>query len=750
MKKEETKTPAKKTTAAKTPAKKTAAKETAVKKTAAAKTTAAPAKEKKVKEEKKLPASKLPKIFKKSYTEKKLEKLLNKIYVPPQREEIKDLFVSNPDKPGEYYIPLNQEFPKSKLEKYQRIGKDVASQKFSIKIVPLVATIAICAAIVIVVGIFKNPIAKKALVSVMQNTFGAKTEVNYVNVEIFGAKVEVDGLKQGYADDPMKNLFELDKVIIDFNLTELLRGKFDLQNIAVEGVDVMTARETSAELPKKVKVKSEKKNSFQLALDNKVEVAKTAASDELTKLFEQYNPENILKNLESQLSSPAVAEEVYSLGDELVNKWKDKPVEITNRVEKFSKDAEEITKTDWSKITDPVKIADATKKITSLLSESKSLINDSKALVSDVKGDAAQIKTASEKIKTAIKHDTDFVNTELNKIKSFTIKDGVNLISGPIDTIMYKTIGKYYPYLKQGINLALQSKNSSSEKKEKAEKPDPARKRLAGRYVWYKQDRVPKFLIENLSCSGVNWNGSATNISSDMDKRGEPAIANAKMNISGQNHSGVITVDTRTVTDNPLVNAIYSGDNYPIEFSGDQFGLKSKSVINGRMNVKDDGSFTIGGDLLLKSLQFETPKFEPEFAYNLYAKSLSYLKEMKVGIDMTFTDEENFDLKITTDADKQFADVLKKLFNDEINSVKNQAKSEITKLLNEKTGGATSKLNEFIDIENGINASSLKMDKLNSQLEAKKKELLAKGTDEAKSKATEAIGDALKGMKLPF
>lgn len=710
-------------------------------------------KTKKKKEEKKVAAKKLPKIFKKKYTEKNLEKLLKRIYVPQNREEIKSLFVPDPSKEGRFYIPLDQEFPKSKITKYQKIGKDVASQKFSIKLVPLFATVAVCAAVIFAAAIFKNAIAKKALVAVMQNTFGAKTEVQSVKVEILGSSIEILNLEQGYKDEPMKNLFVLDKVLIDFNLTELLRGKFDLQNVAVEGVNVMTPRKTSAALPvkeKKVKQKSEEKNAFQIALDNKTEVAKSAATDELKKLFEQYNPESILNNLQSQLSSPQIAEEVYSLGDGLVNKWKDKPVEITNRVEAFSKDAQEIINYDWSKVNDPVKIADAVKKVTSLLSESKTLISDSKALVNDVKSDASEIKTASTKIQNAIKHDTQFVDEELKKIKAFNIKDGVNLISGPIDTIMYKVVGKYYPYLKKAINLALQSKNSSSAKKEKAEKPAENRKRLPGRYVYYKKDRVPKFLIENLSCSGVNWNGKATNISSDMDKRGEPAIANASMSISGQTHKCDLTVDTRNETKNSLIAANYSGDKYPVSFSADQFGMDSKSTINGRLNVKNDGSFTVGGDLLLKELSFKTEKFEPSFAYELYAKSLSYLKEMKVGIDMTFAGDDNFDMKISTDADKKFAEVLKKLFNDELNTIKTQAKNEITKLLNDKTNGAVSKVNEFIDIENGINASSLKMDKLNSQLEAKKKELLAKGESEAKSKATEAIGGALKGVKLPF
>lgn len=41
-------------------------------------------------------------------------------------------------------------------------------------------------------------------------------------------------------------------------------------------------------------------------------------------------------------------------------------------------------------------------------------------------------------------------------------------------------------------------------------------------------------------------------------------------------------------------------------------------------------------------------------------------------------------------------------------------------MLNEKTGGVTEKISEFVNIENGINRQSVNMDKLNSLLEKRK------------------------------
>ena len=107
-------------------------------------------------------------------------------------------------------------------------------------------------------------------------------------------------------------------------------------------------------------------------------------------------------------------------------------------------------------------------------------------------------------------------------------------------------------------------------------------------------------------------------------------------------------------------------------------------------------------------------------------------------------------MDVSTDADRQFLTVLQNLVNDELESLKTYARTQITDLLNEKTNGATSKINEFISIENGINAENLKVKNLNSTLEAKKKEFQSKLESEAKKAASNAIGNALNNLKFGF
>ena len=88
-----------------------------------------------------------------------------------------------------------------------------------------------------------------------------------------------------------------DKIDIDFNLTELLRGKFDLQNIAVEGINVMTARKTSAALPN---LKASK-NKFQLGIENKIKIAQEATKEELNKLFDATDSILLIDEIETGL-----------------------------------------------------------------------------------------------------------------------------------------------------------------------------------------------------------------------------------------------------------------------------------------------------------------------------------------------------------------------------------------------------------------------------------------------------------------
>ena len=705
-------------------------------------------KEKKKKEEKQIPAKKLPGILKKNYTRKKLAKLLNHIYIPTHKEMVESLFVPNPTKEGKFYIPREQLFPKSQFVKLKKIGKDVASQKFSIKIVPLAVTVGFCIAAVFAVITFKDQIARKLMINGMQNVFGAKTEIGYVHVEILGSSVHIKDLKQAYKDNPMRNLFEFKDIVIDFNLTELLRGKFDLQNIVAEGLDVMTGRETSGALPEKKKKKktAAEKSPLELDLENRMNNMKATAQDEVKKIFEQVNPDTLIPQLQAQLKSPEIAKEAYEKGNAIYDKWKDKPDEINKLIDDVSKKSDKYIGYDWSKVTNPVEIQNAITEMNALINDCKSVKKQTSELVNDMSKDVKVVTEYSTKLKAAVDSDYKFVDETIGKIKSLTWNDGLKLISGPIDNILYAGIGKYYPLLRQGIASAMEMKNANAKDKKKEVKQEK-RKRARGRMVYYRKDRVPQFLIENMSFSGVNFAGKANEISNDMDKRGAPATVELTIKDGSMNHRGGLLVDCRTVTDNPLIKADYTGERYPINFSFPDFGIKGPSDIVGNISVKNDGTLIIDGTLFMKEVSFSTTEFEPAYAYNLYARTLGFIKELKLGAKIEIDWNENLKLDIICDADKQLGNALYQLGMEELNNVKKQASDYVRNWLKNETGGAYDVINSVVDLNNIASKDALKADNLTKSMNKEIDKLTAKLKDQAAGEAKSGLENML-GNKL--
>ncbi|HAZ96796.1 MAG TPA: hypothetical protein DCW73_06130, partial [Treponema sp.] len=233
-----------------------------------------------------------------------------------------------------------------------------------------------------------------------------------------------------------------------------------------------------------------------------------------------------------------------------------------------------------------------------------------------------------------------------------------------------------------------------------------------------------------------------TDITNDMDKRGAPALFNGNYSTKKQSHKANINVDTRAETKNPLVNADYSGDNFPIKFSTPYLGLNSSTDVTANGTMGDDGTITVKAKFNLENISFSSENFEPKFAYNLYKTALSNIKDLDMEATAIFNGEKKFSISVDSDLDKKFIKALKKTADAEISNLVSEAKKEITAMLNEKTGGVTEKISEFVDIENGINRQSVNMDKLNSLLEKKKAELQKQIEDKTKDAAKKALKDA--------
>ncbi|HAH61471.1 MAG TPA: hypothetical protein DCL73_05180 [Treponema sp.] len=686
-------------------------------------------------------AKKLPGLLKKSYSKEELEKkILDRIYIPADRKFVEGYFTADKEHEDRLRISYGMQIEKKDFKRLRRIAKDVRAQKFGIKFVPLAAAAGFVAVLCIVIFLFKDIVVKKIIVSGMQRVFSAKTEVGYVDFDILGAKLEVKNLQQADKNDVMKNLFQAGDVAFDFNLTELLCGKFDAENITIADVRTGTDRKTSGYLPPS-KNKEEKKKTKDA--DRKQNELTAKAEAKLASMFSGYTPENIIKNIQANLKSPAAAEEAGKTVGPLVAKWKNRPAAVEKSVKDFSDSADKVIHADWSKVNDPVKLKEALENVNAVVSQGQKLKNDTAAILSDFEADSASVAVLSRKMTDAVASDRALADAEINKFK--TLKDeGVRgVFDDTLDAFMYGLFGEYYPYIDDGITLAARLASSSG--KSAAGKKKTSR-RMKGRDVQYKKDTVPGFLVQKAYGSGTGWTVFAEEISSDPDKRGRPAVFAAEFSADGVSNSIRAVVDGRTAAKNPLFSADYTGTGFPVSVTiSDSYGMNAVSVVRCRISGSADGSFNADGSVDMNNLRIATPDFEPAVICGVYRKAVDSFTTLKVDFSAGYTKAGGMNITLGTDAGDRFALIFRNLFNSEMTEITAAAKEQVAALLSEKTNGIMGEIAQFSNMQSAIKLQQSNLSAVNSQLNSVKKDITDRLVKETGGKAARQAIDVLGG-----
>ena len=728
-----------------------------------AKTTAKKSKKpaKSKKPEKTVSAKKLPGILKKTYKEKAYSKnLLKKFYIEADKKFVEKLYSPSQDKKGRNIMVCNKsaEITKADLKRYKLIAKQIKMQKGGIKLVPLIAVAVLVAVLSAGVSLFQNIIIEKAITSAMQGIFGAKTDIAKVDFQFFNASLEINGLEQANKDSPMKNLFQIDSIKTSFNLTDLLRGKFHAENLTVEGVNIDTDRKKSGELPvKPAKTKEEKQTESALS-SKKLELSEEASA-KLKEMFDSYNPEKMLENLQNELKSPAVASQISTDVQQKVEKWSSLPAELQEKVNAFSKNVNDIANTDFSKINDVAKLKSTLEKINSTAKsgeELKKLIEKSN---SDLVSDSKAIADYSNKIQTAIKSDYALVDSKISEMKSVLSPAGLNeIMTNAVQSVLYQMCGKYYPYVSKGLNAALSAQKSSSEKKteKSAEKTEKTvMTRHPGRTVFFKQDTVPTLFIENVTASGYEYKtdnllfkGNAKNIANNQNMTGKPTDISADFKIAGNPNNASVKIDARTNTNSPLVTAFYTGSGIPVNADAQVFAFTSKSTIKAKMTADTNGKVSLNGVLDMNISEMTGMQFDVEKISELYNSALSNIRRLTIDFSIVINEDKTMSLSLNNLdalANQLTAPVVKTL-TAELNSIAADARSSAAKLLSEKTGVATEKIEQFTNIKNSVNSSKESVNNLQKKLEQKKKQINDQITNSTKAAAGDAAGNLIKKL----
>ena len=695
-----------------------------------------------------LPMKKAPKMFKKTYREKKFKKkILKRIYIPSDLTLVKSVYSLETDEKGrKFYINnLDRNLETAKIKRLKVVAKQIKKNKKGIRILPLIITVAVFSFVFTMVVTFKNVVVKKGIVYGMQKVFQAKTDVQKVDVSFLKSYIKINGLAQANKDSPMTNIFQIDEINLDFNLTELLKGKFYAEKLAIEGVAIGTERKTSGALPAVVKKEKKEDSKVDKQMKEAQEKLTVAAQKELRSMFDKFNPENILSDMQYSLKSPELAKTLIKDVQEKVEKWAAVPGQIEKDYNEFSKSVETVVKTDWNNITDLIQIKNAIEAITKSINDGKALSETVNQTINEVKADSMLVKTYGEQVAQAVTDDTNLVDNKIKEMKALYSVDGVRkVMNESVESLIYQLSGKYYPYVQKALEAAKSIQEKPKEpKKEKKASPE----RLKGRNIYYKKDTVPKLRIDEVAASGYEkgtdsllFKGSAKNISSDQNITNKPSIINADFKVMGRPNSAKVVVDVRDNSTAPMVSADYDGKDWIINADAGAFALKSTSEIIAKLSAENDGSFSLGGTLDMAVSEMTGMDLGNEVVNRVYQKALSKVDRLTVGF--TCYKEKDDYLKVTLDnpelLGKQLSEPVIKAFTEEVENFVNEAKEKVKNLLSEQTGGLSDQLLKFSSMEELLNAQKNNLAALEKQLNEKKVEL----ENRVKAQATEKVNQA--------
>ena len=726
---------------------------------------------------------KLPKIFRKKYNTKSLKrKLLSRIYIDDDRKYVEALFEKD-DKVLQ--IPDSRTFDKAEVKRLKEMASQIKSQKGRVHIIWIATLVILIATLVTLVNIYKNPLVKRGLKYALENIFWARADIDYVNLKIFDSSLVIKGVAVANKDKPMENLFEVGNISVDFNLVELLKKKFVMDLAQCTGITYGTPRKTSGALPDSVlKAKKEKQRKRDEAFEKKKEELLAAlaanAQNEITDIIGFYDPEEFLNESLNALQTPAMKDEIVSDMTTIYNDWQEEIESTKEQVKDFGKEVKKYTKMDISKIDTPQELNDLIVQINETKMKAQAFEKRAEDISDHFVRDTKTVQGLADKFQSSLKHDSSYIQNRIKSIKIPNIDDGKRLISSSFDTFFATLLGKWYPYIKDGIDMAKDFQQSGKTLPKLPEKQKKQKKlvvRLKGRDVTYRKD-LPSFLMREIRLGGnspdkkFSIEGTIFNICNDADLLDKPITGAIDLLRGGYTENLDFLGDFRTNPKGNMVDMNFTGKTYPIKLQvPNTKNIKGIPVIDGKALVKasifydKNEKFGTSAYLMIDPATISAKSFKPDFIYDLYARVLATIKEVDFGIGFAYSQQDKLDFSLETDVDKQVVRGLKKVMNEELDKLKKQLEKEVNSRLEKISKEFSEQVEKYTGMKTVVftNVSDLKsfVADLDNQQKKLQKEVekmirkeaekqINKAKEEAQKQVDKATKDMQKEMKKSF
>ena len=720
--------------------------------------------------DKKTPKIKIAKLFTKKYGDKAYQKkILKKLYVPADKQLDESLFttVEEPKKGTHHTIDAAKVTDKATAKRLALIAKQIKKQKGRLNLVPILLALAAVIAIVLALTVFRNVIARIAVTSALESSFGAKCDIGRIDCNLLTASFEIDSLEIANRSSPMKNLFGVEKLDLSFNLLELSRGKLVANNLEISGITWNTDRKTSGALPPRKQKKFDKKQKN--AKPNPVVAAIKAEADKvksgvsvgagIAAVKDQLDPVKYLEKEKAALQSPAVVEKITATVPALADKWQAKNKEVRAQVDKTIGDGKKLVSLDIKSIQTVQDAQAALAEIKAASDSVKASIDLANATAQEATADAKTVKALSDEAEAAIKADAARLKALADTVKGLNLDTGKSILSDVFKTFIVNTLGEYYPYLDKGVTTLkeLQANSAKGGKKEASlKKRANAVARLPGRTLSFGNDSAPNLLLRNIelsakdAASGISGGANVQNVTNDADRVNKPMTVGLTLNHGKMQETANGIIDLRTKAVDTL-DTKFTGSGYPLSL--DSKGVTGVPSITGTISaagtlkIARDGTVTIGSDLAVGDAKLAIDSFEPEFVYNAYRNVLASIKTIDLDVKAVIDKDGKVSIDVATDVDKEISNAIKAEMNAQIERVKAGIRKEAEKYIAEQKAKYATEIARFGDA--AVKAQSALNDIKNYQatLDTKKAEAEKRIKDLATEKANEQLAPVTDTVK---
>lgn len=619
---------------------------------------------------------KLPRLFRKTYSEKALErKILRRIHIPADQIMVKELFSRTEE--GKWVIESEPTEEKRKelksLTKAIKKNKGIVTTwKAAIILVPMVL-------ILLFNVLFKNQIAERTAEKSLENLFEAAVDIDELRISILKGNVSFQALSIADKDNPMRNLIEAGPGLVNINTWELAFKRFHIDEISLKGVEWNTARTVNGSLT----------GSESKLTTNKDEPKKddTKAISPLMDLAGDVDYLSLLENRKEDLQSLSLIKGTNEQTDSLTEKWSGKLDEKEKDILSLKNQINSFASINTDNLKDPAEIRSLINQADSLTKDVKSFKEDILQLNRDFKTDKASVISLAGNLPSAVESDLTYLEESLD----FSTGGFQSLAADLAEDFIKSRWNSYYEGGVRAWNLY---RKISSNKQKEGKRNGTVFLRDTGKTILFPSPDKPTFYLDKLLVNGrdetLAFEFKLSSISNEPDKIDQPVSLDLSIEEGSLAVKGSGFLDLRKNSEQIFILNV-NGTGIPLELPDGIKGLginhlSSQASLSGRLSsLRDSGLVISQWDINLENVSIEQSKSSgflhdalvPVFRKNNSIELTGTIEAGQEGIESIHMDTD-FDRILNQSIGYYITDLEKKAFDELETSLMNYLEPALT------------------------------------------------------------------------